>query len=93
MGITCPLDSYPLQVSLDFTELSQFKHLVHLSLVVLKATDSQLKDYLVDRLVTLRKKKEVVEGELREAAGNLQESGGLPESVGGKFLQLIRRHK
>ena len=73
MGITCPLDSYPLQVSLDFTELSQFKHLVHLSLVVLKATDSQLKDYLVDRLVTLRKKKEVVEGELREAAGNLQE--------------------
>ena len=73
MGITCPLDSYPLQVSLDFTELSQFKHLVHLSLVVLKATDSQLKDYLVDRLVTLRKKKEVVEGELMEAAGNLQE--------------------
>ena len=73
MGITCPLDSYPLQVSLDFTELSGFKHLVHLSLVVLKATDSQLKDYLVDSLVTLRKKKEVVEGELREAAGNLQE--------------------
>ena len=62
-----------MQVSLDFTELSQFKHLVHLSLVVLKATDSQLKDYLVDSLVTLKREKETVEGELREAAGNLQE--------------------
>merc|ERR1719151_405284 len=61
------------QVSLDFTELSQFKHLVYLSLVVLKATDSQLKDYLVDSLVTLNREKEMVEGELREAAGNLQE--------------------
>jgi len=61
------------QVSLDFTELSQFKHLVHLSLVVLKATDSQLKDYLVDSLVSVKREKEAVEGELREAAGNLQE--------------------
>ena len=60
-------------MSLDFTELSQFKHLVHLSLVVLKATDSQLKDYLVDSLVSMKRDKEAVEGELREAAGNLQE--------------------
>ena len=60
-------------MSLDFTELSQFKHLVHLSLVVLKATDSQLKDYLVDSLVSVKREKEAVEGELREAAGNLQE--------------------
>ena len=58
-------------MSLDFTELSQFKHLVHLSLVVLKATDSQLKDYLVDSLVTLKREKEMVEGELGRHLANL----------------------
>ena len=58
---------------MDFTELSQFKHLVHLSLVVLKASDSQLKDYLVESLVNLKREKDAVEGELRDAAGNLQE--------------------
>ena len=58
---------------MDFTELSQFKHLVHLSLVVLRASDSQLKDYLVESLVNLKREKDAVEGELRDAAGNLQE--------------------
>ena len=35
------------QPCLEFTELNMFKHLVHLSLVVARASDSQLKDYLV----------------------------------------------
>ena len=37
------------QPCLEFTELNLFKHLVHLSLVVLKPTDSQLQEFLVAR--------------------------------------------
>lgn len=33
--------------TLEFTELNMFKHLCHLSLIIVKATTDQLKDYLV----------------------------------------------
>lgn len=58
---------------MDFTELSQFKHLVHLSLVVLKASDAQLKDFLVASLTALAREREGEVGELTRVAGELEE--------------------
>ena len=50
---------------LEFTELlNMFKHLVHLSLVVLRASDTQLKDYLVTSITQLSRAKEKVTAEL-----------------------------
>lgn len=61
------------QPCLEFTELNLFKHLVHLSLIVLRATDNQLKDYLVDTILKLTKEKEHMTGELEKAVGSLQQ--------------------
>ena len=53
------------QPCLEFTELNMFKHLVHLSLVVLRASDTQLKDYLVTSITKLARDKEQVTTELQ----------------------------
>ena len=60
------------QPCLEFTELNLFKHLVHLSLIVLRATDNQLKDYLVETIMKLTKEKEVMTGDLQKAVDSLQ---------------------
>ena len=55
------------QPCLEFTELNMFKHLVHLSLVLARATDSQLKDYLVLSISRLSlEKSEVTTGQQQE---------------------------
>ena len=59
------------QPSLEFTELNMFKHLVHLSVTVLRASDSQLKDYLVTSISQLTKDKETVTAELQRQLDSL----------------------
>ena len=59
------------QPSLEFTELNMFKHLVHLSVTVLRASDSQLKDYLVTSITQLTKDKETVTAELQRQLDSL----------------------
>jgi len=61
------------QPCLEFTELNLFKHLVHLTLIVLRASDNQLKDYLVNTIMKLTKEKEVMSGELQKAVDSLQQ--------------------
>jgi len=61
------------QPCLEFTELNLFKHLVHLSLIVLRATDNQLKEYLVDTIMKLSKEKEKMTGQLQKAVDSLQQ--------------------
>ena len=61
------------QPCMEFTELNMFKHLVHLSLVVLRATDSQLKDYLVSNITTLTKEKELLTEEAQKNVESLQQ--------------------
>ena len=58
---------------LEFTELNMFKHLVHLSLVVLRAPDTQLKDYLVTSITQLSRDKELVTAELQRQVDSLQQ--------------------
>jgi len=48
------LATSPSSTTLQFTELNLFKHLAHLTLVLLKATDTQLKEYLVDCIKQLQ---------------------------------------
>ena len=67
---------------LEFTELNMFKHLIHLSLVLVRATDSQLKDYLVLRLSQLTKEKE------EEAAGQQQQITDLQQKLSFTSEQL-----
>eukprot|EP00088_Acartia_fossae_P008626 TRINITY_DN14146_c0_g1_i1.p1 TRINITY_DN14146_c0_g1~~TRINITY_DN14146_c0_g1_i1.p1 ORF type:complete len:683 (+),score=187.53 TRINITY_DN14146_c0_g1_i1:221-2050(+) len=40
--------------TLEFTELNLFKHLCHLSLMIMKATDTKLKEYLVSCIQQLK---------------------------------------
>ena len=61
------------QPCLEFTELNMFKHLVHLSLVVLRASDTQLKDYLVTSITQLSRDKEQVTTELQRQVDSLQQ--------------------
>jgi len=61
------------QPCLEFTELNMFKHLVHLSLVVMKASDTQLKDYLVTSITKLNKDKEQTTAELQRQIENLHQ--------------------
>ena len=61
------------QPCLEFTELNMFKHLVHLSLVVLRAPDTQLKDYLVTSITQLSRDKELVTAELQRQVDSLQQ--------------------
>lgn len=61
------------QPCLEFTELNMFKHLVHLSLVVLRATDTQLKDYLVSSITALTKEKEHQTTEMHKIVETLQQ--------------------
>ena len=58
---------------LEFTELNMFKQLVHLSLVVLRASDTQLKDYLVTSITQLSRDKELVTAELQRQVDSLQQ--------------------
>ena len=58
---------------LEFTELNMFKHLVHLSLVVLRAPETQLKDYLVTSITQLSRDKELVTAELQRQVDSLQQ--------------------
>ena len=59
------------QHCLEFTELNIFKQLVHLSLVVLRASDSQLKDYLVTSITQLSRDKEQITAELQRQVDSL----------------------
>ena len=59
------------QPCLEFTELNMFKQLVHLSLVVLRASDSQLKDYLVTSITQLSRNKEQITAELQRQVDSL----------------------
>jgi len=61
------------QPCLEFTELNMFKHLVHLSLVVLRATDTQLKDYMVSCIMNVTKEKDMVTSELQNTVESLQQ--------------------
>lgn len=61
------------QPCLEFTELNMFKHLVHLSLVVLKASDTQLKDYLVTSITKLNQDKEHTKFELQRQIESLHQ--------------------
>lgn len=61
------------QPSLEFTELNMFKHLVHLSLVLARATDSQLKDYLVLSISRLSQEKSEVTTEQQQQITELQQ--------------------
>ena len=61
------------QPCLEFTELNMFKHLVHLSLVVLRASDTQLKDYLVTSITKLARDKEQVTTELQRQVDSCQQ--------------------
>ena len=60
------------QPCLEFTELNMFKHLVHLSLVLARATDSQLKDYLVLSISQLSQQKSEVTTEQQQQITELQ---------------------
>jgi spindle assembly abnormal protein 6 len=46
---------------------------MHLSLVVLRATDTQLKDYLVSSIMNMTKEKELMTGELQKTVESLQQ--------------------
>ena len=77
---SCPQPSFVLvlnltkaQPCLEFTELNMFKHLVHLSLVVLRASDTQLKDYLVTSITELSRDKEQGTAELQSQVDSLQQ--------------------
>jgi len=77
---SCPQPSFVLvlnltkaQPCLEFTELNMFKHLVHLSLVVLRASDTQLKDYLVTSITKLSRDKEQRTAELQRQVDSLQQ--------------------
>ena len=61
------------QPCLEFTELNMFKHLVHLSLVLARATDSQLKDYLVLSITRLSQEKMEVTTEQQQQISELQQ--------------------
>ena len=61
------------QPCLEFTELNMFKHLVHLSLVVLRAPETQLKDYLVTSITQLSRDKELVTAEQQRQVDSLQQ--------------------
>ena len=58
---------------MEFTELNMFKHLVHLFLVVLMASDTQLKDYLVTSITKLSRDKEQVTSEMQRQVDSLQQ--------------------
>ena len=55
----------------EFIELNMFKQLLHLSLVVLRASDSQLKDYLVTSITQLSRDKEKIRAELQRQVDSL----------------------
>ena len=59
------------QPCLEFTELNLFKHLVHLSLVVMKASDAQLKEYLVTSINQVTRDKEMMSSEMQKQVESL----------------------
>ena len=77
---------------LEFTELNMFKHLVHLSLVLVRATDSQLKDYLVVSLSKVTKEKQEETAEQQQQISDLQQKLSLTsEQLQEKTIQVILR--
>ena len=77
---------------LEFTELNMFKHLVHLSLVLVRATDSQLKDYLVVSLSKITKEKQEETAEQQQQISDLQQKLSLTsEQLQEKTIQVILR--
>ena len=61
------------QPCLEFTELNTFKHLVHLSLVLARATETQLKDYLALSISRLSQEKSEVTAEQQRQIQELQQ--------------------
>merc|ERR1719384_2783703 len=60
------------QPSLEFTELNMFKHLVHLAVAVLRASDAQLKDYLVTSITQLARDRDQATAELQRQLDTAQ---------------------
>jgi len=58
--------------TLEFIELNFFKHLCHLSVIVVKANDTQLKDYLADCIKKLTVERTATFNELNQTVENLQ---------------------